>query len=243
MPSSIIRFSDEQFNRVVNAFNKGTPSKFSLDRYFKLIQLLAILAAGIWTIYTYVTFQRGQQVLSLQQQGMSTEQQRLALEQNKLLADTRRSAEEVSLKQQEFDLAQKRVLAGTQKNAAEASLKQQEFTLAQNRLLAGTQSELAKTSLAQQRLSLDQQKMTSDFEVRKAESEAQIRGLQAQAAAQSPIKYEVRGGLEKLRADGSGMGEYKLQISVEAQNLSERPIEVSGATVEIYVGDFKAGRE
>jgi len=242
MPNSVVKFSDKQFDKVLTLFKKGAPSKFNLDMLFKLIQLLAVLAAGIWTIYTYVTYQRGQQSLSLQQQEISKEQQILTLEQNKLLADTRRNLEEISLKQQEFDLAQKKLLAATQKSAAETSLKQQEFTLAQNRLLAGTQRELAKTSLAQQQFSLEQQRLTSDFDVKRAQYESQLKELQAEAAAQTPYKFDITGDLKKIKLDALGMGDYKLIISVTAQNLSEKPIEVSSAVVEIYLGTLSQSR-
>ncbi|HEX8736711.1 MAG TPA: hypothetical protein VF721_15375 [Pyrinomonadaceae bacterium] len=239
MPRSIFRLSDEQLNKLTGSVNKSTPSKFNLDMLFKLIQLLAILAAGIWTIYTYVTYQKGQQQLSLQQQQISKEQDELTLEQNKLLADTRRDSEEVSLKQQEFDLAQKNLLADTQKNAAETSLNQQKFTLAQNTLLAGTQRDLARTSLEQQKFTLRQQQLISDSEASKSKSEAAIKEAQAQAVAQESIKIDVKGTLEKIKINESELSEYKLKLSLTAQNLSDNEIEISQAWVSMFLGDFK----
>jgi hypothetical protein len=205
--------------------------------------LLAIIAAGIWTIYTYVTYQKGQQQLFLQQQQISKEQDELSLEQNKLLADTRRDSEEVSLKQQEFDLTQKNLLADTQKNTAETSLKQQKFGLEQNTLLAGTQRDLAKTSLAQQKFSLDQQRLTLPSEVIKSEAEAKLKKSQVDYSEQEPIKFDIKGDLKKIKIDESGMGEYNLKISATAQNLSDNEVLISYAVIEVFLGEINQERK
>jgi hypothetical protein len=127
-----------------------------LDSVLKLVQIVAVLASGLWILYQFVTYQKAANLLQYKQQELQYKQQELAAKQSEFNLRTAEAAEKANLaqitlaaQQAEFTLkteeAQKELRDTELKYAVEG--KQIENASNKAKLLSTTTYRASKSSL------------------------------------------------------------------------------------------------
>src|SRR5271165_91698 len=107
-----------------------------LEAVFKLVQILAILASGLWALYQFLSFQR-------QANSLSYKQQELATKQSELNLHTQEAAEKATLAQTELAAQQAQFTLQTQQSQRDQRNKELEYAVEAKRL----ENESSKVSL------------------------------------------------------------------------------------------------
>ncbi|HTB11531.1 MAG TPA: hypothetical protein VK752_08170 [Bryobacteraceae bacterium] len=124
----------------------------------KLAQMIAIIASGCWVIYTYLSFQRNANELTLKQQELSTKQAEFAL-------NSQRATEETTLQQTKVSLDQARLQLDIQNSQRALRERELNYDIEAKKL----DNDLRKQKQASEDLTLRQRSMSrfsTDFALR-----------------------------------------------------------------------------
>jgi hypothetical protein len=193
--------------RAVGALSKTSPRNW-LELASKFVQLSAILAAGLWTIWMYYAHTRSQAELEHESKRLQNEQLALTLRQQSLLARGERERAQVTLEQQRLDLAMKRAVS--------------EFETEHKRL-----------GVDQQKAALQQAQLEKELLV----LDRKLRDVEFRHVSQSPLKFSYQFEPDTTSLNGAGVPS-KVRLRISVKNLSKNIIVIPEGELNIHIGQF-----
>jgi hypothetical protein len=194
-------------DRRATSSNAASPT--SLESTLKLVQLTAILAAGIWTLWMYYAHVRSQTELEQKSKRLQNEQLTLTLRQQSLLAEGEQERSRVTLEQQRLDLAMKKAVSDYDKQQKQLGVAQQKTALQQSQL----EQEILRLNL-------------------------ELKGVELRQVSQSPLKFSYQFEPDMTSLDGSRVPT-KAKLSIGVTNMSKNVIVIPEGELNIHVGEIE----
>lgn len=220
-----IFFDKKQVAELVAALKKPRPSSMSLDNLLRFIQALAVIAAGCWVIFQYLSFQRHADTNTL-------EQQKLAVEQAHITLKTKEEAEATALEQQKLGVQQAQIGLKTQEASDKAALEQRKLAIQQATISLQTQQ--SQKELRQQELAYSV--MLKEQEAELNRQKQQLGKLEIDDKTTYRFTREFDLGVQKIKDEGDNFAQYEVSMKFSLTNNADPMYEISLFVHDYYVG-------
>lgn len=182
------------------------------DSVLKLLQIMALVAAAVWTLWLYQQHDRESGQLDL-------EARRLANKQTKDLAELERDSRSLARDQIKFALDQAKLLSDTDRRAKELALRQQTLAYQQSVLTADT--------------ARDQLRFSTNL----TDLEGRIKGVDLSLRQQRRISYTAE---TSASCEIATPNKYRVKFHGAVSNSAEAPVEVTWSFIRVFFGTDNA---